>query len=162
MRKTTTAAVWLVSLVLAAGVAGAQEPKPSPEPQEPEAEEAKPRQQLQIRVLQHPYDLASFYRSSQGGYGAYGAFGVYGYGPYRPTLDASDRYPLARYYRLGPPSPYGYSRFWTSGYGYVAGPRFGPVYRRTIGENGDLFLMCPTFLAPVGPLAGFFLEEDER
>ena len=29
-------------------------------------------------------------------------------------------------------------------------------YRRTIGENGDLFLAVP-FLAPVGPISGAFL-----
>ena len=28
-------------------------------------------------------------------------------------------------------------------------------YRRTIGENGDLFLVVP-FLAPVGPISGAF------
>jgi len=28
-------------------------------------------------------------------------------------------------------------------------------YRRTIGENGDLFLAVP-FLAPVGPISGAF------
>jgi hypothetical protein len=154
MKKTMMgAAIWSVSLLLMASAAAGQEPKPSPEPEspEPQVEETKPRPQ--IRVLQHPHDLASFYRSSQGGHGA---FGVYGYGP--SALDTGERYPLARYYRLGPPSPNGYSRFWTSGYGYVGGSRLGRGYRRTIGENGDLFLMCPTFLAPVGPLTGFFLD----
>src|SRR5262245_4607396 len=129
-RKT---ALFGLTVLLVAGVSSAQEPKPqpSPESQEPQAqaategEEAKPQQPpAQIRVLQHPYDLASFYRSSQG-YGVYGAYGVYGYGLYRSSMDHSDRYPLARYYRAGAQNPGGYSRFWTSGYGWNAGPRLG-------------------------------------
>ena len=32
-------------------------------------------------------------------------------------------------------------------------------FRRRIGQNGDLFLLVPTVLAPVGPLTGVFLDE---
>ena len=55
----------------------------------------------------------------------------------------------------GYPGGYGYSNFWTGGY---AAPRPGLTmgYRRSIGQNGDLFLFAPVFLAPVGPLAGAF------
>ena len=133
-----------LSVLLAAGSALATPAQQPQEPAAPESEEQRPEPLLRIRVLEHPYDLASFYRSSQG------------YGLSGPSMDASDRYPIARYYRLGPPSPHGYSRFWTNGY---AGPRGRAMgYRRSIGENGDLFLMAPTFLAPVGPLTGVFLE----
>lgn len=97
-----------------------------------------------IRVLQNPYDIASFYRSSQGG-------GFY--------ESASSRYPIASYYRAGGgASRFGYSRFWTSGYSTSnRGVALG--YRRTIGQNGDLYLLAPTILAPVGPLTDAFLGE---
>ena len=41
--------------------------------------------------------------------------------------------------------------------GFYRAPRPTPFrpYRRTIGENGDLFLVVP-FLAPVGPISGAF------
>ncbi|HWX24961.1 MAG TPA: hypothetical protein VN083_07970 [Vicinamibacteria bacterium] len=95
-----------------------------------------------IQVLQDPHEIASFYRSSQQGYGS-SAGGI---------GDAlASRYPIASFYRAHSPSPFGYSRFWTSGYG-----RRG--FARTIGRNGDLFLFAPTFLAPMGPLAGAFFE----
>jgi hypothetical protein len=105
-------------------------------------EQATPRRS--IKVLQHPYDLASFYRS--GGSAPEGWAGL--------TNDPS--YGIASFYRSqgGSPSRYGWSAFWTSGYG---APRPAPFlgYRRTIGENGDLFLVVP-FLAPVGPITGAF------
>lgn len=113
-----------------------------------------------IKVLENPYDIASFYRSSQDeGYGYWGpgpGYAPYGYfgGP-----AGRGRYPIASYYRNdSSPGPGGYSRFWT--FGYSSGYRRANVvvpYRRTIGQNGDLFLMAP-FLAPVGPLTGVFFE----
>src|SRR5207249_1381915 len=98
-----------------------------------------------IKFRPNPYDNAySYYGSRQGGYGFFGyRLGVYG---------STDRY--ATFSRR---VPYGYSRFWTRGYGYSRmrrGPAFG--YGRTIGENGDLFLFAPAILAPVGPLTGVF------
>jgi len=97
-----------------------------------------------IRVLQHPYEIASFYRSSQGG--------PYDFAPAGPV---DPRYAIAGYYRS---SQAGYaswgSPFWCGGY---TAPRPTPFigYRHSIGENGDLFLVVP-FLAPVGPLSGVF------
>ncbi len=133
----TTAVVALL-LVLGVGSASAQE-------REARDEQGSARRARKIRVLEDPYDIASFYRSSQGG----GYFDT-----------ASSRYPIASFYRAGGGvSPDGYSRFWTSGYSARnrAGVAFG--YRRTIGENGDLYLLAPTFLAPVGPLTDVFLGE---
>jgi hypothetical protein len=103
-----------------------------------------------IRVLQNPYDIASFYRSTQ----SPNYFGYQG-----PSLEYHGPYSIAGFYRSQQGSaaaygPYGYGRFWNSGYG-----RGGVVgFRRRIGQNGDLFLLAPTFLAPVGPLAGAFFE----
>jgi hypothetical protein len=97
-----------------------------------------------IRVLQHPYDLASFYRSGGSAPGGWAG------------LADDPAYAIAGFYRQGgsPNNRYGWSAFWTSGY---SAPRPAPFlgYRRTIGENGDLFLMVP-FLAPVGPITGAF------
>ncbi len=96
-----------------------------------------------IRVLQDPYDLASHYRaggSSPGGWAG---------------LASNPAYGIADFYRAeGGTSPYGWSRFWTAGYGARRPLPLAP-YRRTIGENGDLFLLVP-FLAAVGPISGAF------
>src|ERR1700730_13804037 len=66
-------------LSLAAVTARAQEPA--------EDEEARPEPVRKIRVLENPYDIASFYRSHQGDY-----FGLQAPG-------ASERYPIAGFYR---------------------------------------------------------------
>ena len=109
----------------------------------------RPEERRPIRVLQDPHDIASFYRSSQGE----------GYGYFADDPGAS-RYPIASYYRSHDASPYGYSRFWTNGYSYGRPLRAAAVpygrYSHRIGENGDLLLLAPTFLAPVGPLTGVF------
>ncbi|HSB60580.1 MAG TPA: hypothetical protein VLI67_02600 [Vicinamibacteria bacterium] len=125
-----------LAVSLAGGLARAQETEES-------EESTRPEPVRRIKVLQHPYDIASFYRSRQGEYFAFdeGA--------------AGSRYPIAGFYRSRQSVPYGYAPFWNQGYGY----RRGGVtvgYRRRIGENGDLFLLAPTFLAPVGPLNGAF------
>jgi hypothetical protein len=95
-------------------------------------------------VLQNPYDLASFYRSGGSAPGGWAG------------LADDPAYAIAGFYRQGGghSSRYGWSAFWTNGYN---APRPAPFlgYRRTIGENGDLFLMVP-FLAPVGPISGAF------
>jgi hypothetical protein len=111
----------------------------------PETERTSPRPA--IRVLQHPYEISGFYRSGESPLGPWAGL------PNDPT------YKIAGFYRAHqggyPSSPYGWSAFWTNGY---SAPRPAPFpgYRRTIGENGDLFLMVP-FLAPVGPLNSAFL-----
>lgn len=102
----------------------------------------------QIRVLEHPYDLASFYRADDGGRPENGYTALF------------NRYPIAGHYR-GEANPNGWSRFWTNGYSnrYTSTQGravIGVDYRRGIGQNGDLFLLAPTFLAPVGPLSDFF------
>jgi hypothetical protein len=122
----------MLALTMAAGIARAQEADP----------EEKPQPVRKIKVLQNPYDIASFYTSHQGEY-----FGL--------DQGSQSRYPIAGFYRSRQASPYGYAQFWTNGYGYR---RAGAStrYRRRIGENGDLFLFAPTFLAPIGPLNGAF------
>jgi hypothetical protein len=117
--------------------------------QEAEDEPARREPATTHKVLQHPYDIASFYRSSQG----------QDYFGYASDDALASKYPIASFYRSrqggGFPGGYGYSNFWTGGY---AAPRPGLTngYRRSIGQNGDLFLFAPVFLAPVGPLAGAF------
>jgi hypothetical protein len=127
-----------LALSLAAVSARAQEPA--------EDEEARPEPVRKIRVLENPYDIASFYRSHENDY-----FGLQAPG-------ASERYPIAGFYRQNGSRGYGYSRFWTSG--YSGRSRGGMVlgYRRRIGDNGDIYLLAP-FLAPIGPLSGAFLGE---
>jgi hypothetical protein len=125
-------------LSLTAVTARAQEPA--------ETEEARPEPVRKIRVLENPYDIASFYRSRPGDY-----FGLQAPG----TIE---RYPIAGFYRQNGGPGYGYSRFWTSGYSgrSRAGMMLG--YRRRIGDNGDIYLLAP-FLAPFGPLSGIFLGD---
>jgi hypothetical protein len=131
---------WAVSLTLASATLFAQEPAERPDAAVQEEEEARPEPLHRIRVLEHPYDLASFYRSRQGS-------------EFHPG--SSERYPIASFYRSRQTSPYG--RFWALGYG-VRGRGGRPLFRRSIGENGDLYLFAPVVLAPVGPLSGAFLE----
>jgi hypothetical protein len=145
MRRTALA----VAVVMLAGAAFAQDAgKPAEKstpaaPEEPEREAPR----TSIKVLQHPYDISSFYRSGESPLGPWAGL------PNDPS------YRIAGFYRAHqggyPSSPYGWSAFWTNGYGAPRPAPF-PAYRRTIGENGDLFLMVP-FLAPVGPISSAFL-----
>lgn len=137
----------VLGLTLVGGVARAQEA---------EDEEIRREPVRKIKVLENPYDISSFYRSSQGeSYFGY----EQGQGDSRYPIagfyrgEADGRYPIAGFYRSRQ-SSYGYAPFWSHGYGYRRG---GAVagYRRRIGENGDLFLLAP-FLAPLGPLNGAF------
>jgi hypothetical protein len=132
---------WVVTLMLASAPAFAQEPaeREDAAAQEEEAA-ARPEPRHKIRVLQHPYDIASFYRSSQGS-------GFY--------EEAAGRYPIASFYRSRQTSPYG--QFWSMGYA-LRDRRGRSIFRRRIGENGDLYLFAPVLLAPVGPLSDAFLE----
>jgi hypothetical protein len=135
MLKKTAFAVLALAL---AGGAFAQETEEEPARKEP---------LHKIKVLENPYDIAYFYRSSQGN----GYFGM------MPADPLASRYPIASYYRSHQGNAgggYGYSQFWQAGYGARRGPTMG--YRRSIGENGDLFLFAPVFLAPLGPLSGSF------
>jgi hypothetical protein len=143
MRK----AILAVGILALASMAAAQEARPAdPDGDEGRATSERDRRATPrpaIRVLQHPYDLASFYRSGGSAPGGWAG------------LPGDPAYAIASFYRSGQaPAGYGWSSFWTNGYG--AG-RPAPLlgYRRTIGENGDLFLAVP-FLAPVGPLSGAF------
>src|SRR3989442_3740534 len=100
-------------LSLAGGVARAQEA---------EDEEVRPQPVRKIKVLENPYDIASFYRSRQGEY-----FGL-----------ASDaRYPIAGFYRSRQTTPYGYAPFWNHGYrDRPGGVAVGHL--RLVGERGAL------------------------
>lgn len=145
MTTNTLAAALLLSLLGAA--ASAQEAAPARAADDEADEVAAPDTRRPLRVLENPYDISSFYRSSDGL-----AFG--------PQGGASERYPIAGFYRQRGGSGYGYSQFWTSGY---SGGRRGHAplaigFRRAIGENGDLFLFAPAILAPVGPLTGVFFD----
>jgi hypothetical protein len=116
-----------------------------------EQEEARPEPLLRLRVLEDPYDISSFYRSSGSG-GYFRADD--GYGERRGNA-YRDPYSIAGYYRSGQRGGgYGYSQFWVSGY---SGRTRGLRYRRHVGENGDLFFFAPAILAPVGPLSEVFL-----
>jgi hypothetical protein len=128
MRMTTAV---LLSLTAAVGAA-AQEAAP-----EASGTESRP----QIRVLKNPYEISSFYRSGESPLG-----------PWAGLAD-NPEYRIADFYRA-PRSSYGWSAFWTNGY---AAPRPAPMrpFRRSIGENGDIFLAVP-FLAGVGPISGAF------
>ena len=147
MRKSA----FLAGLVLLCAAAGAlaQEPEPA-QPADQQQEEARTAPVKKIKVLEDPYDIASFYRSRQ-------SRGVFGYEDVQPLGRVSDNpYNIAGYYRSRQQGMggYGYSQFWVSGYGSSRGRRMG--FGRRIGANGDLFLIVPTFLAPLGPLSGTF------
>ena len=162
MKKT--AFLGSLALALLAGAVVAQEPVPPAEetqhdelttdeyaPEEP----AAPRHT--ITVLTNPYELASYYRQQGGFYDYRSAPASY-----------PDRYPIASYYRMQSsgyrgeyPGAYGpgyapgaYAPFWNQG--YAQQPGVALHYRQRIGENGELFLFAPTFLAPIGPLTGAF------
>ena len=155
----------LLVILSGAASARAQSPEaPVPTPVETDAEateqddmEARA-ERPHIQVLQHPYDISSFYRSGQASRSDFG---------YEPE-EAEGRYPIASFYRSrGGASGGGYSAFWTSGYGgYGSSTRrrgrgrslIGAARPRALGLNGDLCLFAPTFLAPVGPLTGVFFE----
>jgi hypothetical protein len=113
--------------------------------------EERPTPVRKIRVLQNPYDLASFYRSSDGTAYGYGFFGYDRDGSLRPT----DRYPIASYYRARQGETWGYWRAqsWRRGAGSSLRPR------RSTSRVGDFYLLAPTFLTPVGPVAGEYLGD---
>jgi hypothetical protein len=141
---------WMVlaGLMVVAAPLAAQEREAVADDQE--QEEARPEPVFRLKVLENPYDISSFYRSSGSG----GGFLEEGEG--RGGNAYHDPYSIAGYYRGGGQrSGYGYSQFWVSGY---SGRSRGMNYRRHIGENGDLFFFAPAILAPVGPLSEVFLS----
>ena len=145
MRRTVLAVATVVASALAQAALAQQAAEPAvPDKAAEEPERTAPRPS--IKVLQHPYDISSFYR------------GESSLGPWA-GLPNDPSYGIAGFYRSRqggyPSSPYGWSAFWTNGYSAPRPAPF-PAYRRTIGENGDLFLMVP-FLAPVGPINSAFL-----
>lgn len=161
MKSLAAVAAFVLVSGAAPGARAQETPAPVPAPapaDEAQADEldnepAAPRRHIQ--VLQHPYDISSFYRSSQGSSQTDFA--------YEPSA-SSDRYPIAGFYRSGARGRY--SMFWTNGYsrnGYGMGQvrgrgLIGARRSRALGLNGDLCLFAPTFLAPVGPLTGVFFE----
>jgi hypothetical protein len=150
MRTTMIAlAVLTVTSAAAAQDKPAEEEKAAPAARSQAAEEAREAPRPAIRVLKGPYDLSSFYRSGESPLGPWAG------------LPNDPAYGIADFYRAHaggyPGPPHGWSAFWTSGY---LAPRPTPLrpYRRTIGENGDLFLAVP-FLAPIGPISGAFFGQ---
>jgi hypothetical protein len=162
MRPIAAAAlVALLSSAATAHLHGQDVPAPVPAEAEPaeQDEDMLLADRPHIQVLQHPYDISSFYRSGQSS-----GSGNFGY----EAEPAGDRYPIASFYRSRAGASSGYSQFWTSGYGsYGLGARgrglgrsrtfIGNARPRALGLNGDLVLFAP-FLAPVGPLTGVFFE----
>ena len=145
-----TAMAALAVVALAAGAA-AQQSQPEAAQNVPTAqaqgpEEARDTPRPTIRVLRNPYDISSFYRSGESPLGPWAG------------LPGDPAYKISGFYRSHeggyPGTPHGWSAFWTSGYQAPRPAPFRP-YRRTIGENGDLFLAVP-FLASVGPVSGAF------
>jgi hypothetical protein len=147
MRTTMVAlAVLTVTSGAAAQERTAEEPKAVPAAPAQDAEDARETPRPSIRVLQHPYDISSFYRSGESSLGPWAGL------PNDPAYRIADFY---RSHQGGHPgTAHGWSAFWTNGYRAPRPAPFRP-YRRTIGENGDLFLAVP-FLAPVGPISGAF------
>jgi hypothetical protein len=164
--RTTVAALAAFVLVSGATAARAQE-EPAPagsgprmEDQQADDDEGAPQERPHLQVLQHPYEISSFYRSSQSSGFDTG---------YEPEM-GSDKYPIAGFYRSHG-SQGAYSMFWSNGYGTGYGTRgygtrgmrgrgfMGAAGARPLGLNGDLCLFAPTFLAPAGPLTGVFFEK---
>jgi hypothetical protein len=109
------------------------------EAQATEEDQDQAQVQPPIRRVMDPYEIADvFYRASQG----------------EPTgllqYRMQSQYPIASYYRLSNGRPIGYRRLYsTRPTGYAA-----PVWGRQV------FLFAPTFLAPVGPLAGTVFDPN--
>ena len=120
----------VMAAVASAAIARAQEPSVSEEDREQPAEARRP-----LRVLENPYDISSFYRSSQSGGGFYGPVDLLR----QPEMPSGGPYAIAGFYRshqgyyfgLQTPvsqNPYAIAsyyrssasndvRFWNGGYG---------------------------------------------
>jgi len=168
---------FLIVALLGVSTARAQEVATEEEAQDAQA----PRRT--IRVLEHPYDIASFYRSSATSGPLFHApvdFYNLRPTPYGPPTAYRSQYPIASYYRSQQGNYFGLQsvsqnpyaiasyyrssasndvRFWYGGYGAYAPRgerRDHGRYWSSIGENGDVFLMAPTILAPVGALSAIY------
>jgi len=150
------AAVAAFLLVSGAALSARAQEKPAPAPAQADELDNEPEApRHHIQVLQNPYDISSFYRSSQGS-----GQDDFAYAP----SASNEKYPIAGFYRAGARGRY--SMFWTNGYGtngYGTGQvrgrgLIGARRSHALGLNGDLCLFAPTFLAPVGPLTGVFFE----
>jgi len=108
--RATVAAVAALVLVSSASFVRAQEASPASPADRARAADDDDSDQVQdrphIQVLQHPYEISSFYRSSQGS-----SFDL-GYEP----QGANEKYPIAGFYRSHSAARGPYSMFWTSGY----------------------------------------------
>jgi hypothetical protein len=147
----------LVVLACLASAVAASAQEPERPAAEAEAEDSTPAaERPQIRVLRDPYDIASFYRSAGRPYFVYGLPPYTSYSSEGFHEQQRGRYPISSYYRQGGGGHY--SAFWQSGYRarpLVRPGLYGPAFRETIGENGDLYLFAP-FLAPMGAIAGAY------
>ena len=141
----------VAAVTLLAGASARAQETTAPAPAKGDEQEEQGADRRHIQVLQSPYEISSFYRSSQGASPA-----GFGYEP-----DGGGPYPIAGFYRAQRGMGRGgYSAFWTSGYGMSRGRGrglLGAPRTRALGLNGDLCLFAP-FLAPVGPLSGVFFE----
>lgn len=138
----------LVALVFGGGAFAQEATEESSRPAERKTE---------IRVLNNPYEISSFYRSKQQGSG-YLTFSPYGVYPSSSGWNYGRHFKGETGYWRG---LYGsYNGFWAGGgYGQYYWQNSRPTpYRRGIGGHGDIFLMAPVLLGPVGPLAGAYYE----
>lgn len=151
--KSGKTALAVLACLASSAFAFAQEPERAGS--DPD-EAALPAERPEIRVLRDPYDIASFYRSAGRPYFVYGLPPYTAYSSEGFHAQVRGRYPISSYYRQGGGGHY--SAFWQSGYRarpLVRPGVYGPAFRETIGENGDLYLFAP-FLAPMGALAGAY------
>jgi hypothetical protein len=148
MRTTTMVALAVLAVTSGAAAQETVEEgsKSAPAAQSQEEQETTQAPRPAIRVLRNPYDISSFYRAGESPLGPWAG------------LPDDPAYRIAGFYRAHqggyPGTAHGWSAFWTNGYRASRPAPFRP-YRRTIGENGDLFLAVP-FLAQVGPISGAF------
>jgi hypothetical protein len=133
--------VGLAALLLAGGARGQSTTA------DESASDERQSERRQIRVLADPYDISSFYRSSDGSGHGYGYFSYDRDG----RSQAAERYPIAGYYRNSGRQSFGYWRAQT----WRRAPLLTRRTRRAIdtARHNDLYLFVPALLVPVLPLA---------
>ena len=107
-----------------------------------------PKPRKSIRVLQHPYDIASFYRSHDSG--PYGVAPDPYFGLHPAGAPGTDPYAIASFYRGGTGF---YAPYWTSD-----APRYHRGGARARRPRGEVFGFFPTVFAPALPLAEYYRE----
>jgi len=116
-----------------------------------ERQDDRTRSKRRIRVLRREHEIASFYGSRQAPRAPY-------FGYHVPAGLAEGPYPIAAYYRQRQTRD-AFGRL-SVGTGTKApalrSSGLAGYYRRELGSHGELFLLAPTFLAPVGPLSEAF------